>query len=72
MTYNITITFEHGELSLEDCKNHFSTEQLEDNYFEALGLGKAKKVTIILNNNNYGKETDEETDERCRSTLSPF
>lgn len=48
MTYDLTITFEHGELSLERCSNPFHTEQLEDENFKQLGLGKAKQVTITI------------------------
>ena len=49
MKYNITITFEHGELMLEDCEKPFSTERLEGEDFKSLGLGKAKEVSIIFN-----------------------
>ena len=57
MTYDLTITFEHGELSLKDCSKPFSTEQLEDEDTSGLNLGKPKEVTIIFKpTNNHGKE----------------
>ena len=73
MTYNITITFEHGELSLEGCSKPFSTEDLAGEDPFGLNLGRPKEVTIIFKQtNNYGKETNKETGDGSRPSLSPF
>ena len=49
MKYDMTITFEHGKLSIEGCEKPFSTEGLESENIKALGLGKAKEVVITFN-----------------------
>lgn len=49
MKYDMTITFEHGELSIEGCEKPFTTEGLESEIIKALGLGKAKEVAITFN-----------------------
>ena len=73
MTYDLTITFEHGELSLKGCSKPFSTEDLAGEDPFGLNLGKPKEVTIIFKStNNYGKETNKETGDGSRPSLSPF
>lgn len=73
MTYDLTITFEHGELSLEGCSKPFSTEDLAGEDPFGLNLGKPKEVTIIFKpTNNHGKETKQEANGGSRSSLSPF